>query len=360
MALSRTDFGPYFHDNTGFVAQGTDPFVTDPFTPPADCVLLVGVSCGAEPAEIIGGAEITVEDGTNTYTLINFAGASFGADGLFNLIFYTEIGSSPSEISLTIDKDGMNSYAFKVVVAAFTGYNTSDPIGGHDSDTNNSTTNTLTLSEAPAAEDVVWGLIGLVGSDQNASDVTISPGASGGSQITNDVSPDSFVRVQTQARTGSTSTTFDWSTSTTASSPFFNRPFVAVTVKAQPDPSIEADGLGITVALADVGLHAGFTLVAEPLAVEIDFADAGLAVGKGIIAEGLEVRIALGDVNFTQGLVMATSGLAISIALGAATLTKRPAWVAGNPTTGNWTEQSSSSDGWVEQGPLTGSWLEES
>jgi hypothetical protein len=68
-------------------------------------------------------------------------------------------------------------------------------------------------------------------SNGNASDASVAPGASF-IEIDDVNSPDSFVRWQTQNRTGSTSDAVSWSTSTSAGSPFNQRLFGAIEIKA--------------------------------------------------------------------------------------------------------------------------------
>jgi hypothetical protein len=229
MALSRTQHGPYIHDNTGFTPQGTGPFTTSSFTPAAGALLVVFVICGATADGVEG--DYVVTGGGLTWTKLEGIDLSFsGADGLV-LQIWRAPGASGSSMQITLTHTGHDIYACGVFPFSYTGHDTSTPTNGDTSNSNTSTTNSLTLGATPATDDEQLAMIALVGSDGLATDVSFSAGSSF-TEISEYTSTDSFVRWQAQRRTGSTSTAVSWTSSTGAGGGFDQRLFGAVNIKA--------------------------------------------------------------------------------------------------------------------------------
>lgn len=231
MALSRTDYGPYLFDNTGFTPQGTGPFSTGSFTPSANSILVVFVMCGSD--DIASESSYIVTGGSLSWNKEVFEAYDFTpGNGAIYQIWTAEVGGSPSSMQVTVTHTGINSYSFGVLVADYTGYDTVDPVGQVDAANATGTTQTITFGGSPASTSAVLGAILVIANNGDGSDTSAAPGANGGVEISDSTSPDSFGRWQLQERTGSTGTTFDWNTTSSVSASFQNRLFGAIEIKA--------------------------------------------------------------------------------------------------------------------------------
>ncbi len=247
MALSRTDYGPYLHDNTGFTPQGTGPFVTGSFTPPANSLITNFVLCGCDA--IASESSYVVTGGSLTWTKRDFITFEFATNnGAIVQIWTAPVGSSPASMQITVTHTGVNSYAFGVLPSAYEGYNTSDPVGQFEAAVSTGTTQTLTFGGAPASSSAVIGALMVLANDQNSSDTSVAPGANGGVEISENISTQAFCRWQRQQRLSSTSTSFDWSTTSGAGGNFQNRLYAAIEVKeaAAGGGAQRAVGAGLT------------------------------------------------------------------------------------------------------------------
>jgi len=228
MALSRADHGFHFHDNSGFVAQGSGPFATGNFTPANNSLLIAAVMCGSNDIAT-GDTDFITTGGGWTWTKRVSQTMSFGTDGFIHQLWTAPVSTGAS-MAVTSTHTGHTSYAYGIAVYAYTGYDTGSPVGGTASDSNTSTTNSLTLSAAPAAGDDVLAFLNILG-DADASDASVAAGSSF-TELFETNSPDSFLKWQAQARTGSTSDAVSWTTSTPNTTPFDQRIFSALTIKA--------------------------------------------------------------------------------------------------------------------------------
>lgn len=232
MALSRTDFGPYLHNNgAGFTPQGTGPFATGNFTPPADSILVVFVLCGTDAPASENSYVVT--GGSLSWTKHDATAFEFAVNnGGMVQIWTAEVGGSPASMAVTVTHTGINSYNFGVLVSAYEGYDTGDPVGQFDTGVATGTTQTITFAGAPAATSAVIGGIQIIAANGNGSDTSAAPGANGGAEIDDSTITNSFARWQRQERLSSTSTTFDWSTTSSASGNFQNRLYGAIEINA--------------------------------------------------------------------------------------------------------------------------------
>lgn len=230
MALSRTDYGPYLHNNGGgFTPQGTGPFTTGSFTPPANSLLVVFVLCGSD--DHTQEASYVVTGGSLSWTKHDASTFEFGTNnGAIVQIWTAAVGGSPSSMDVTVTHTGINSYAFGVLVSAYEGYDSGDPVGQVDTGVATGTTQTITFAGAPAVTSAVIGAILVLAANGDASDTSAAPGADGGVEIDDSTSTNSFCRWQRQERTADTSTTFDWSTTSGASGNFQNRLYGAIEI----------------------------------------------------------------------------------------------------------------------------------
>jgi hypothetical protein len=245
MALARTDHGFHFFDNTGFAAQGTGPFSTGSLTPANDSLLVAAVMCGTnDPAS--GDADWVTTGGGWTWTKRVNRTITFSTDGFIQQLWTAPVGTGAS-MTVTSTHTGHTCYAFGIAVYAYTGYDTSTPVGGTASGDNTSTTNSLTLSAAPASGDDVLAFINVVAANGNGSDASATPGSSF-AELFETNSPDSFEKWQAQARTGSTSDAVSWTSATSASAPFDQRIFSALTIKvaAAGGAAARVVGTGLT------------------------------------------------------------------------------------------------------------------
>lgn len=227
LALAATR-GPYWSAN--YPASNT--FTTSSFTPTANSLLVVvaqsqpdtptpGGSYEADTVVSGGGLEWTKRSGVQVPT-----GGS-GAWAQSCQIWTAEVGASPSSMTITVTSPGgAATHKIGVTCHEFTDYDTEEPIGGVASGYGSTSLASITLSSAPAASSFVLGSL-YIGGVPGA----ITPG-SGCTEITDDINE--WFRFQTQHRTGSTSTTVEWGTTSTGSEIGIGA--VAVEVKAAPEP----------------------------------------------------------------------------------------------------------------------------
>jgi hypothetical protein len=246
MALARTDHSFHFFDNSGFVAQGTGPFATGNFTPSDNSLVVAAVMCGTD-APGSGDAGFVTTGGSLTWTKRVNRTITFAADnGLIHQI-WTAPMTTGALMAVTSTHTGISSYAFGIAVYSYTGHDTSTPTAGFSSGDSTSTTNSLTLSAAPDSGDDVLAFINVTAANGNGSDASATPGSSF-IELFETNSPDSFEKWQAQARTGSTSDAVSWTSATSASSPFDQRIFSALTIKvaAAGGGAARAVGSGLT------------------------------------------------------------------------------------------------------------------
>lgn len=153
MALAETVIGIF-----GKKEAGTAAFVTEAFTPPANSLLVARIYLMRNTGESEIGLP-TISGGSLTYT------ARGGANTVLKKAWSTRatwltapVGGSPASMTLTIDDaNNLNIFEYIVSVLAYTGYDTTTPIGGISG---SSTTDVLdgedsrSLSEAPRLEDI--------------------------------------------------------------------------------------------------------------------------------------------------------------------------------------------------------------
>jgi hypothetical protein len=226
MALSRTAFGPY----GATPPQGAGAFVTGSFTPP-DNSLLVAVVLFSNESDANGDTGYVLTGGSLTWTKRASLNHSFSTDNCYNVQIWTAPVSTGASMALTLTHTGIGSYSGYIFPYAYEGYDTGSPVGATGVDTDATGTNTLTLSAAPASDSEVIGGIVVITSNGNGSDATIAASASF-TEIAEQYVTDSFAKTQAQSRTGSTSDQVEWTTTTSASSPFNTRVFGAIEVKA--------------------------------------------------------------------------------------------------------------------------------
>jgi hypothetical protein len=189
MALARTDIGHW--DGAG----GTS-FPSGSFTPPNNCVLVVctDINAGTNPGDVTcsgGGLTWTKHIGVN-------AGSSFQSCTYF---FTAQVVGTAVPMTVTLGC-AISLSEYRMKICAFTGHNTSSPVGAKGSKSlSPASPYSFTLDAAPLATSVVVASVG-------SQDSTCSIGT-GWTEINHQF--DDFME---QVRTGSTSTTVQFNTVT--------------------------------------------------------------------------------------------------------------------------------------------------
>lgn len=228
MALSRTDYGPYLASPP----QGTGAFSTGSFTPP-DNSLLVALVLGGTDSPASENSYVTT-GGSLTWTKRVFETITYSGDGLL-IQFWTAPVTTGASMTVTSTHTGINSYNMSIWPYAYTGYDTGSPIGGTASDNDATGTNSLTLSATPASTSEVIAALMLGSATATPTPPTTGVTVTAGSSFTailQQTITNSFARWQTQSRTSSTSTAVSWTTTTDASTPFDQRIYAAMEIKA--------------------------------------------------------------------------------------------------------------------------------
>lgn len=270
MTISRTDFGPY----SATPPQGTGPFTTASFTPPANSKLVVAVMGGLDTPANINNYVLTDSLG-HTWAKEEQAVVTFSGDGGFMQVWSTDIGASPAAMTLTLTHTGTNSYAMSVYASAF---ETSLPggsmaIGGATiSGSQTGATPALTLPEAPETSSYLMAWATAITSTANGSGSSIGPGASGGfTEAVEDYVNNSFLRTQSQFRTGSDSTVVDWAVTASTTAPFNQRLMAAIEIEEIPGDQYildaEAGSLALTGQAVTLRAHRKLTAEASSLAI---------------------------------------------------------------------------------------------
>ncbi|MGH9249157.1 MAG: hypothetical protein ACRD0W_06540 [Acidimicrobiales bacterium] len=203
MALSRTNV----HSQASAEPHGTGDFTTSSFTPPDNCLLVVAVATMRVTTATDLTSSITCAGGGWTYTPRAGLGSNTDVFSVSTRIFTAPVTTGAS-MTLTIGTGGINMQFYAVSVVAYTGYDTGTPTGATGSLLVESAgtpdgAQSFTLSGAPATDSEVFAAITL---DKDAAGTT--PGA-GWTEI-HDVQAGGAGGVQSQIRTGSTSTTVAW------------------------------------------------------------------------------------------------------------------------------------------------------
>jgi hypothetical protein len=227
MALARTDLFADHFDNTGSVPQGTGPWTSGSFTPPDNCLLIACFQTGNQTSFAAADDGVLTDSAGLTWTKRVSRYRNFGPpDENAGIEFWTAPVTTGVSMMLTYTHTGVQQYQMAVYVKAYTGHDASDPIGATASGGQVSTTPGITLSGAPAASSEVLAML-----RQSRGASTVGPG-SGWTEINEDAFTGSFDKYQLQARSGSTSTAVDWTSSGVTGSPYDLRNMIAIEIKA--------------------------------------------------------------------------------------------------------------------------------
>lgn len=230
MALARTDL---LQASTGASGNfGTGNFTTGSLTPPSSSLLVAAVMF------IENNGTTTDPDGAMT-----ISGGSLGytkrvsvTTAATNFPTWTGIYTAPvttgASMTLTVGSGGRISGMYAVSIVAYTGYDTSTPTGATGTTQQNGGVSpapnpvSLTLSAAPATTSEVFAAMG---ADKNTAGVT--PGATF-TEVHQPTLNVDWGELETEARTGSTSTTVDWVDIRSGGGALFNWTAVAVEINA--------------------------------------------------------------------------------------------------------------------------------
>jgi hypothetical protein len=201
MALTRTVVGTFSKLNAGTAA-----FVTEEFTPPANSLLVVRVyvmrkeGSSSMGTPLISGGGLAYTHRSGATTALTPAWATTAA------WFTAPVGGSPAKMAITVDEaSNLNVYEYVVSVIAYTGYDTTTPIGGvlTSGATNiGDGAESRTLSEAPAVADETLLCI-----DCDATKGPPQTSLETGWSLVHEKSASAESGIAIASRTGSTSTT---------------------------------------------------------------------------------------------------------------------------------------------------------
>lgn len=281
MSLSRSTL----LQQTSSLAFGTGTFTTSSFTPPANCLLVISVGAESNAGTNVNvGTDLTLSGGGLTYT----------SRGLINLTPYwscgervwtAPVGASPSSMSLDIDCGADNIYLYKVNVVAYTGYKVSDPVGAIGTNAAFPTAGaaSLTLNASPLATSEV---IASAFVNHASASSAITPDAAWTEVYEN---PGDYCTLQTQIRTGSTSTSVDWSDVSVTGSAYKGG---AIAIEIKAETAVEET---IT-----EGAEAGDSQAADAVAVATrsEPATAGASFTADVVAAGSISEAAEADASF--------------------------------------------------------------
>lgn len=324
MALSRTDLLGQLSGSAGNF--GTGAFTTSSFTPPSNSLLVVAVlaieNAGTSTSFL---AELTLASSNGlTFTSRVETEASPTAFGLAIRIWTAPVVTGAS-MTLTIDCGTRSIGTYATSVVAYTGYDTSTPIGGvgsnfHDGITGTPTAASLTLNAAPATTSEVFGAAGMDKSTANAT-----PGAAF-TEI-HDLFNSDWGGLETEIRTGSTSTTVDWVDLIPGGGTLFNYGIVGLSVNVAsggadpgvPPLAIQAPGL-----LVPNSIPMPWLGTEDTAGAVTEVATPAGASGTGPIptATGAATVVA------TPGIALGTAGL--TAPTGTTAITTAPMVAAGN------------------------------
>lgn len=205
MALSRTTLlGDLTAGNFG-----TGNYTSTSFTPASNSLLVVGgcfVENNGTTTDSTSVFQIS-DSGSHTWTQQTTDIANPTAFCSLFKIWTTPI-TTGSSMTVSLTTSGRTAGLYGVSVVCYTGYNTSTPVGGvgHGIQTSGFTTPnpfSVTLGSAPASGDEVFGF---VFADKSTTNITP------GSAFTelHDLFNSNWGSMESEIRTGSTSTTVDW------------------------------------------------------------------------------------------------------------------------------------------------------
>jgi hypothetical protein len=230
VALSRTTLLGAISGASG--SFGTGNYTPSAFTPPSSSLLVVAVvfienaSVTTDPR-----SAMTISGGGWTYTGRIDAVASPTDTPTATKIWTAPVGTGAS-MSLTVGSGGRSAGLYAVSAVAYTGYDVATPVGATASGSATSgftsppTAASITLNGAPAAASETFAVVGI---DKSAAGAT--PGTNGTWTELHDVTNTDWGGLESEARTGSTSTTVDWADLRSGGGALFNWAAAALEIR---------------------------------------------------------------------------------------------------------------------------------
>lgn len=302
---------------------GTGNFTSNSFTPSSSSLLVVGGAFVENNGTTTDAtSSFTISGGGLTFTERVTAIASPTAFSSLVKIWTAPV-TTGSSMTLTLSTSGRTAGLYGVSVVCYTGYNTGTPVGGTASAQQNggfgSPPNpiSLTLSGAPASGDEAFGF---VFADKTTTDIT--PGAAF-TEI-DDLNNSNWGSMESEIRTGSTSTTVNWVDLRPSGGSLFNFAAVSIVIQAGGD-SVTPNGLAVPVALGQPTVSQSLAAAPSGLAIPTGLGQPTVTWSATTTPNGLAVPIALGQP--TVGMIVSTSsptGISIPVTLGNPTVTFTP------------------------------------
>lgn len=202
MALSRTDFAV-----DSRVGNSAADYTTGAFSIPANSLVIVRVSVVTEsgnPDNMAAGLTLSASRG-GTPTIILRQDNALNTWGIGSIVSQHQ-DSAGGSTTFTVGALAGACHVVRVEVFTYTGFDTSTPIQQTKQKTSTGTgADSLTLDSAPASSSEV---IGFLYSVMNAGSGSVTFGT-GWTEI-HDATTADWDNIQSQTRTGSTSTTVGW------------------------------------------------------------------------------------------------------------------------------------------------------
>ncbi|HEY6926398.1 MAG TPA: hypothetical protein VI653_23135 [Steroidobacteraceae bacterium] len=226
-------------------------------------------------------------------------------------------------MTVTLSTSGRTAGLYGVSAVCYTGYNTGSPVGGTASVQQNGGIGpapnpvSLTLSSAPASGDEVFGFI-----FANKTVADITPGSTY-TEI-DDLNNANWGSMESEIRTGSTSTTADWVDLRPGGGALFNYAAVAIVIQVG-GATLTPNGLAVPVALGQPTVSQSLAAAPNGLAIPAGFGQPTVTWSGTAAPNGLAVPVALGQptVSMIVGTA-APTGTSIPVTPGNPTVTFTP------------------------------------
>lgn len=233
MALAGpTLLATFRSNNSGAVAHGTGA-LTGSITTVNNSLAVVAVSALADVSSTQVSTNLSVSGGSLTWTKRAQYQLNPSADTEFAVQIWTAPVTTGATFNLTIDCGSVSVYSYDCHAYYYTGYDTGSPTGGIAQFGENPGSGAIsgTLGSAPASTSSVLAAIHL-----GTESMSVTHGT-GWTELNDTFGTDSFHKLQTQHRTGSTSTSVGWDSATSSFGPSV---CCAVEIKEASSSSITA------------------------------------------------------------------------------------------------------------------------
>ena len=204
---------------SGASPPGTGTFATTSFTPTANSKLTVVMFAQVQSGVVDPSAAFTASGGSLTYNPVDRVGDTNSWSAGMR-VWTADVGSSPASMTVTCGTGGTYNTAFiQIVVFQTTGQQSTVGAFGHQFTNAASGAFNITLGAAPASSSHVIGVAAVFNNNDGGGGHTITNGGAGYTDLITQPNFDTNWSVSNSGeyRTGSTSTTFGWSSIGTSS-----------------------------------------------------------------------------------------------------------------------------------------------